>query len=110
MRIERKTNEATTITWQPNDGTRYEFVVLHHPHGGLVLWWTNGRSSRKGQDPLISSWWPRDSTFRDLSRIMKGSMKLVPYDAEALAVGMAEAGYSQPPRPGDLKLFREATS
>lgn len=102
-RSESETRKAHYITWQPGDSTSYEFVVLEHPHGGMVLWWTNGRSTVRGKAPLISTWWPRESTYADLKRVLKASMKLVPYDAEALAIGMAEAGYAQRPARSEVK-------
>ena len=104
-RLVQKQQPATYLVWQPGDGTSYDLVVYPHPHGGLVLHWTNGRSSRKGQEPLPSCWWSRGCAFRDLVARLKASMKVLPYDAEALAVCMAEAGFAQGPAVGDLKKF-----
>lgn len=97
-RLKVESGTARTITWQPGDGTAYTLVVLNHPHGGLVLWWaTASRSTRKDQDALVSCYWSKGISFAELRDRLKRSMRLLPYDAEALAVCMAECGLAQHP-------------
>jgi hypothetical protein len=97
--------EAVYHRWEPGDWTSYELIILADPHGGHRLWWRNGRSSRKGQEPTISTYWTEASSFRGRRDHLKRSMHLNPYDAEALAVFLAEKGHCQKPFPGELREF-----
>lgn len=91
------TRLAATVTscaffaWQPGDGTRYEFLITaSSPAGDRFFHWLNGRSSRKGQEPLIA----RISRFSVPSvATLKRSMKLLEYDAVQLHAFLVELGY-----------------
>jgi hypothetical protein len=105
MRLEERSLTATYHRWQPDDGTSYELVILDDPHGGWRLWWRNGRSSRKGQEPAISSYWTDRRGFHGMRDQLARSMHLVAYDAEALAVFLSELGHCASPGIGDLRKF-----
>lgn len=112
QRMKQYDKPATYVTWQPGDGTSYTLVVIEDPHGGKRLWWQNGRSKRKNENASISHYWTDNGIgFADLRDLLARSMRLLPYDAEALTYCMYELGYCAAPRSArDVKVLTASGS
>lgn len=90
-RLKTAVTQVAFFTWQPGDGTSYEFMLTSScPAGDRFFHWLNGRSSLKGQEPRVA----RISRFRvpDVAQL-KRQMKLVDYDAQQLHAFLVEIDY-----------------